>query len=271
MQRFGQYSCGKTLFSIALPAILVFAFAAPGFAQSPGFDLFQTGSGASVDLTSVGLGVVSLNGVPIQTITGNTDTMMQRTTSVPPGGGAVTANLYAVYMMSASPVTYNGQAADVYITVNATNGDIPQTVLPQVDTLPASTGTVTVSPDGTFSSNMTINADVIIVVTGTSPTQSGNILGHQPAPAITLTSSNSTWSSTAPAGYPSVSKYPSGGFYGRPKHQGPHPVIPGSCSGGGLAADARSAALRGPGALMAAPVIAQPVCVQSASMLATAQ
>ncbi|HYX51914.1 MAG TPA: hypothetical protein VE783_00565, partial [Candidatus Limnocylindrales bacterium] len=51
--------------------VLLPAFAA---AQSAGYDLLQTGSGASVDLSSIGLGKVPLQGVPIQTSTGSTDT-----------------------------------------------------------------------------------------------------------------------------------------------------------------------------------------------------
>jgi hypothetical protein len=169
-------------------------------------------------------------------------------------------------MKGASPVTYNGQAADLYITVNASGTDIPQTVLPQVDSLPPSTGTVTVRPDGTFDSNVNVNADVILVVAGANPGQSGNILGSQPAPAINLSSSNSTWSSTPPPGYPNVSKYPSGGFHGKPKHKGPHPVIPGSCPGVGTINDSRTGSV-GPSAV----AIAQPVCVQSAQLQASAQ
>ena len=55
-------------------------------AQTAGYDLLQTSSGASIDLSSLGLGVVNLKGVPIQSSTGNTDTIMHRTADMPSGG-----------------------------------------------------------------------------------------------------------------------------------------------------------------------------------------
>jgi len=101
--------------------------------------------------------------------------------------------------------------------------------LPQPDSLSASTGTATFRTDGTFDSNITVNADVIFVRAGTSVTNSANYVGHQAASSITLTSSGSSWSSTPPAGYPSSTTFPSGGVYPRPVHNGPHPVIPSTC------------------------------------------
>jgi hypothetical protein len=87
-----------------------------------------------------------------------------------------------------------------------------------------------VRPDNTFDSSITVNADVIFVKAGTSVTNSANYVGHQAAPSITLTSSGSSWSSSPPAGYPSSTTFPSGGFYPRPVHNGPHPVIPSTCN-----------------------------------------
>jgi hypothetical protein len=133
-------------------------------------------------------------------------------------------------MKSTSSVTFSGQQVDVYVTLNNSAGAISTSVLPQPDTLSASTGTVTVRSNGTFDSSITVNADVIFVKAGTSVTNSANYVGHQAASSITLTSSNSTWSSTPPAGYPSSSTFPSGGFYPKPVHNGPHPVVPSSCS-----------------------------------------
>ncbi len=215
-------------FGLALPAIAFFGLGPAASAQS--YDLFQTGSGANVDLSSMGFGVVQLQGVPIQASTGNTDTMMQRQAL---SGNTYPVVCYALFMVSTSPVTYNGQSADVYVTVNntaGTPGAISQSVLPQPDAITQPTGSVTLNPSaGTFSSNLTVNADVILVTHGGQVTNSNNILGHQPAPSINLSSSNSPYSSSAPSGYPSNPNYPSGGFYGRPVHQGPHPVIPSSC------------------------------------------
>src|SRR5215471_11074380 len=80
----------------------------PGMGQSAGYDLFQTGSGTSVDLSSLGLGVVNLQGVAIQGSSGNTDTIIHRTQNVPSGGGTVSVNVYALFMKSTSSVTFQG-------------------------------------------------------------------------------------------------------------------------------------------------------------------
>jgi hypothetical protein len=213
------------LFSLTLLMIC----SLPLSAQTPGYDLLQTGSGASVDLTSAGLGKVPLQGVPIQTSTGSTDTIMQRTKDVT-GGGTTPVNVTAVFMKSANSVTFQGQQVDVYVTLNNSGGTIPTSVLPQPDALSASGGSLTSRTDGTFDSNITVNADVIFVKAGTSVTNSANYVAHQAAPSVTLTSSGSSWSSTPPAGYPSSSSFPSGGYYPRPVHNGPHPVIPSTCN-----------------------------------------
>jgi hypothetical protein len=196
-------------------------------AQNAGYDLLQTGSGASVDLSSLGMGVVALKGVPIQSSTGNTDTIMHRTANMPPGGGNVPVSVYALFLKNSGSVSYMGTPADVYITINNSGGAISSSVLPQPDTLSSSGGNLTMRTDGTFDSSITMNADVIIVPAGGSP--SGSTLAHGAAPSISLTSTNSTWSTTPPAGYPSSSTYPSGGTYPRPVHRGPHPVVPSTC------------------------------------------
>lgn len=200
-------------------------------AQNAGFDLFQTGSGTSVDLGSP-IGTVNLQGVPIQGTTGNTDTIIQRTQN---GPGTVNAQVYALFMKSTSPVTFGGQSADVYVTINNSGGNISTSTLPQPDTLTASTGTVTISSGGTFNSSISVNADIIFVKAGTSVTNSANYLGHQAANSVSLASSNSSWSTTAPSGYPSSSSYPSGGFYvtgingghSTPNHA--HAIVPAAC------------------------------------------
>jgi hypothetical protein len=135
----------------------------------------------------------------------------------------------ALFMKSASSVNFNGTSVDVYITVNNSGGVIPTSTLPQPDPT-SSSGTVTVRPDNTFDSSITVNADVILVKAGTSVTNSANYVGHQGAPAITLASTNSTWNPNPPAGYPSSTSFPPGGFYPKPVHNGPHPVIPSSCN-----------------------------------------
>jgi len=216
----------------SLAMLALFAASALASAQTAGYDLLQTGSGASINLTSVGLGNVSLNGVPIQGSTGNTDTIMHRTQDVPQGGGTVPLEVTALFMKSVSSVNYNGQQVDVYVTINNSGGKVSTSVLPQPDSLSGSTGTMTVRTDGTFDSSFNVNADVIFVRAGTSVTNSANYVGHQAASTISLSSTNSTYTTTPPSGYPSSSTFPSGGIYPRPVHNGPHPVIPSKCGTG---------------------------------------
>src|SRR5215467_148175 len=151
----------KRLFFIVTLLALLFCVSLPVLAQSAGYDLLQTGSGASIDLSSVGLGVVSLQGVPIQGSLGNTDTIMHRPQAVPSGGGTVSVNVTALFMKSTGSVTYKNQSTDVYVTINNSGGSISTSVLPQPDALSASSGTVTVRTDGTFDSSFSVNADVI--------------------------------------------------------------------------------------------------------------
>jgi hypothetical protein len=220
----------KSTRSIAVLALLGLAILAlPLLASAQGYDLLATSAGASVDLSRVGLGKVPLKGVPIQACTGNTDTIMHRTAAVPPGGGSVPVEVTALFMKSTSSVIFGGQSVDVYITVNNSGGVISTNVLPQPDPVSPSTGTLTVRTDGTFDSSITVNADVIFVTAGTSVTNPANYVGHQKADPITLTSSNSSYKTAAPSGYPSCSSFPSGGFYPIPVHTGPHPVTPSTC------------------------------------------
>jgi hypothetical protein len=217
----------KSLLVLSILAVSVFASA-----QTAGYDLLQTGSGASIDLSSVNLGNVPLNGVPIQGSTGTTDTIMHRTQDVPQGGGTVPLEVTALFMKSASSVNFNGQPVDVYVTINNSGGKVSTSVLPQPDSLSGSTGTMTVRTDGTFDSSFNVNADVIFVKAGTSVTDPTNYVGHQTAKTISLSSTNSTYTTTPPAGYPSSTTFPSGGIYPRPVHNGPHPVVPSKCSSG---------------------------------------
>lgn len=240
----------KRIFSqLALSLAVLFLAALPLSAQiNPGYDLLQTGSGASVDLSSLSLGVVQLHGNPWDTSLGNTDTIMNRTDTIPSGGGTSNANVTALFMKSNSSVTYKNQSVDVYVTLNNSGGKIATSTLPQPDALSASSGSVTVSSGGTFNSNITVNADLIFVKAGTSVTDSNNYVDHRAASSITLTSTGSSWSSTAPAGYPSSTTFPSGGgFYPRPVHNASHPVVPASCgtSTGATQPSGATAALSG--------------------------
>jgi len=225
----------KRIFSqLALSLAVLFLSVLPLSAQiNAGYDLLQTGSGASVDLSSLSLGVVQLHGNPWDTSLGNTDTIMNRTQTIPSGGGTSNVNVTALFMKSNSSVTYKNQSVDVYVTLNNSAGKIATTTLPQPDALSASSGSVTVSSGGTFDSNITVNADLIFVKAGTSVTDPNNYVDHRAASSITLTSTGSSWTSTPPAGYPSSATFPSGGgFYPRPTHNNSHPVVPASCGTG---------------------------------------
>lgn len=200
-------------------------------AQSAGYDLFQTDSSCStsVDLSSVkGLSptTVTLKGVPIQSSTGNTDTIMKRGT---PSSGKASLNVYAIKMKNCNSVTLNGSPVDVYVTVNGSNGGISTSVVPQPDSVQASSGSITINSDGTFSSSFTVYPDVIFTSVGGDPSTSTN---HQAGPQTSLSASG-TWSSSAPSGYPSSSSYPSGGFYPvQVTHSSPnhlHAVVPSKC------------------------------------------
>jgi hypothetical protein len=222
----------KKIFSLLVLSVSVLLLSAlPLSAQiNPGYDLLQTGSGASVDLSSLNLGTVQLHGNPWDTSLGNTDTIMNRTDTIPSTGGSSNVNVTALFMKSNNSVTYKNQLVDVYVTLNNSGGKIATTTLPQPDALSASSGSVNVRSDGTFDSSITVNADLIFVKAGTSVSDPNNYVDHRAASSITLNSSGSSWSSSAPSGYPSSSTFPSGGgFYPRPVHTAPHPVVPASC------------------------------------------
>jgi len=204
---------------------LLLACSLPASAQSAGYDLLQTGSGASIDLSSAGLGVVKLQGAPIQASLGSTDTIMHRTQDTQ-GGGTTPVEVTALFMKSVNSVNFQGRSTDIYVTINNSGGVISTSVLPQPDAT-SSSGTVTVRDDGTFDSKITVNADVLFVPAGSS---AANYYASKAAAPISLSSTNSTWSSTPPAGYPSSPSFPPGGFFPKPVHNGPHPVIPSTCN-----------------------------------------
>lgn len=211
MHRFFLDMSTRVRSCVLLTAALLLAGSLPASAQGPGYDLFHTGSGTTLNLPNVG--PVALQGVPIESDTGNADTITQRLQSVPPGGGKVPVSLTALFLKSTSPVTVNGQSADVYVTVNNSQGLIPTSVLPQPDSLPASNGSVTVNPNGTFICIIIVIPDIIFVRPGTSVTNPQNWLSHQPGQAVTVSSDTSTWSVNPPAGYPQPTRFPSGGFF----------------------------------------------------------
>jgi len=203
-------------------------------AQSAGYDLLQTGSDASINLSSIpgfSPAVVPLRGVPICACTGNTDTIMYRAAAG--AGGRASLTVIALFMKNNVPVTFGKTAVDVYITVNNSNGVIGTNTVPQPDTLPASTGSLTISPGGTFDSDFTVNADVIVVAAGANVRDPATHIAHRAAPAVHLGAHGAPWSRTPPAGYPECF-FPANGFYpaGPVPEQDPtnpahrHPVVP---------------------------------------------
>lgn len=188
---------------LALGALVVVS-SLSAVAQCNGYDQFQTSSNTTFDLGS-GIGNVTFAGNPIDSSSyGNADTIIQRTSSSQ--NNVCNVQVWALFMKSTSPVTINGQSADVYATVNNTGGSVSTSALPQPDTLQASSGTLTItssgSSGGTFDSSFTVNADLIFVKAGTSVTNSSNWIGHQVAPGKTLTAIDIVWNTSAPPGYP---------------------------------------------------------------------
>jgi len=244
MRRISLRNFVKLLAVTAVVALLIFSSAA-ALAQRAGYDLMQTGPGAAINLSSVpGMSpaVVELKGVPICACTGATDTIMYRTHDVPPGGGAVPLQIVALFLKNSGPVSMSGHAVDVYITVNHSNGVIGQETLPMPDSLPDSTGTLTIRTNGTFDSSFTVHSDVIVVAAGADVRNPATHLAHRAAPAVTLGATNSTWSTIPPIGYPNECFFPANGFYpGGPvpeaapapgdPHQ--HPVTPSGPPEGG--------------------------------------
>jgi hypothetical protein len=71
---------------------------------------------------------------------------------------------------------------------------------------------MTVYSNGTFNTNgTTVQADLLVVPPGDAVT--ATTIFTTPMPADTISASGSSWTSTAPAGYPTPPSFPPGGFY----------------------------------------------------------
>jgi hypothetical protein len=224
--------CAEKIWTTAALALL--ASASTAMAQSipaGGFDLFQTDRGAYVTFNGSN---VSLNGVPITSGNGTTDTIIERTSSYVQGQPISTA-VYALALKSASPVTVtNSQGqqvqADLWVIVN-NSGNV--TTLPTTSNS-TSTGSLSLSfneqgTGGTFSSSMTVNAELYFVTPNSNDPANSSTYVTSPAaaPQISLSSTNSTFQTTAPSGDQHNKTYPANGFYPtQVKHTGPHPIIP---------------------------------------------
>jgi hypothetical protein len=226
-----RFSAEKICTTAVLAALVSASTVAAQSIPANGYDLFQTDSGAYVTFNGNN---VNLNGVPISSSNGTTDTIIQRTSAYTPGQ-PMNTKVYALALKSASPVTVtNSQGqqvqADVWVVVNNT-GNV--TTLPTTS-LSDSTGTLNLSfnsqgTGGTFSSSMTVNAELYFVTPNSNDPANSSTYVASPtaAPQINLSSSNSTFQTTAPSNDQHSSAYPANGFYPtQVKHTGPHPVIP---------------------------------------------
>lgn len=206
-----------------------------GHKNPGGFDLLQTFGGTKDDLTKVGIGLgtgpdtgpVMFTGMPLGGQVGNADTIICRIDPLPgsisPGGSRLNIQVVALLMHGDS--TYQGQPVTVWATINQTNGAIPLSQLPQPGPpLPIpSTGMMTVFPDGTFDTNqLNIQADLIVVPRGQPVTAPPKVT--MPMPADQISASGSTWTKTAPAGYPVSTTFPPGGFFVNQPGAGPAPA-----------------------------------------------
>jgi len=86
----------------------------------PGFDYFVTPAsvGAEVDLSSAGLGIIPLEGVPLPNTVGGLDTIVARKMPGPPEGNMnqIEIELVALHLTSVSPPA---GLADLHITIDA--------------------------------------------------------------------------------------------------------------------------------------------------------
>ena len=224
--------CAEKIWTTAALALL--ASASTAIAQSipaGGFDLFQTDSGAYVTFNGNN---VNLAGQPVSSSNGTTDTIIERTSSYTPGQ-PINTKVYALALKSTSAVSVtNGQGqqvqADLWVIVNNT-GNV--TTLPTTS-LSDSTGTLSLTfnqqgTGGTFNSSMSVNAELYFVTPGSNdPANSSTYVANPTAaPQISLSSTNSTFQTTAPSGDQHSKTYPANGFYPtQVKHTGPHPIIP---------------------------------------------
>lgn len=194
--------------------------------QNPGgFDLLSTFNGTTDNSPGGGLPAVNFVGVPLPNgVAGSADTIVCRLDPLPnpvPTLGAKLRIQIVALLLQSDPnqtVLFQGQPVTVFATINQTkdasdpNFVISLNQLPQPDTLSASSGTMTVFPNNTFDTNtLTIQADIIIVPQGGKVTDTP--IKHFPMNSDTISSKGSTWTTTAPAGYPNSSSFPAGGFY----------------------------------------------------------
>jgi hypothetical protein len=116
---------------------------------------------------------------------GNTDTVIQRTGSIPDGAtGTIPLQLVELSLKSTSPVNIGGSFFDVFVDVNAIPPG-PQnmpTGPPVYDTLSPSTGTTTIDTNGptggAFHSFFNVFADVILTAPGGDLSNPAQVVSH---------------------------------------------------------------------------------------------
>ena len=207
---------------LALPLVAILVCWS-GIAVGQGYDLLSTGGGTQDNLSSLGLGTVTFQGVPLPSSAGvgSADTIVWRENPIPSPGGYINIQVVALHLESTGTVTcgssslcgsYYGQPVNVHATINQVTSIIPLSQLPQPDPLSASTGQMQVFASTFNTTSLTIQADLIVL-------PAGGVLGTTkpvfttPMPSDNMTSSGNQWMTTAPPGYPASPNFPAGGFY----------------------------------------------------------
>lgn len=205
---------------------------------NPGYDLFTTPPG-TVSL-NLGFGLVPFVSNPWDPNIGNTDTIVQRHTGLAgdTGTGTIQAEIVALSLKSAGPVNipntdFTESFFDVFVTLDSrlnANGGKLNPSIGEIDVLTHDAG------GGTFDSFFDVFTKIAFVPAGGSDPLF-TMFTHETTAACndhTLCSSSSTWSHTAPPGYPAEGTmfllpsgdppFTAGGFFPGPiQHVGPHP------------------------------------------------
>ena len=188
---------------------LIPAHVASATAILPGFDLLHTPAGAAtLDITALGVGPVAFQSrtlappnpiaPPNPVLPGNTDTIVERLTGLPPGGtGTIDIELVALSLVSVDPVDVGGTLFDVFVLLAAG---------------PPSPGQINVltnvGGEGNFDAVSDVFFEVTLAEVG-NPLNQTAISGQQ----ALLQSTGTGWSHNQPPLHPPNPAYPSGDFY----------------------------------------------------------
>ncbi len=253
---------GRVLSQLAVALIMSLGAAGMSHANhliSADVDFFKSLPGTEVDLSLLSLGIVPLEGVPFDPdCMGEADTIVQRNTPVPIGGGTIDIEIVALQLKSIDPVDltplggpFIGVFADLYTTINV-GGTLPD--VPVYEPLNPSMGRMEIqhqfAQGGTFDSCFGdagdpgvcatlgvpgggVYADAIFVIPGSDPNFLGNVLLSLPSDRISLFTAGSSWvhNRQLPVGGGGPGCGPFGGISRTAKviqisENGPHPVEP---------------------------------------------